>query len=212
MFKIGDDNLLEVSDKIIRVKCDKNKKLFGPGNPDSIIIHFTAGSSAESSVKSLCNPTDDSSAHVVVGRNGIVYQMVPFNTIAWHAGVSEYKGKKWFNNCAIGIEIDNAGELTETNGRYVSWFGKVYPSEDVFVGIHRNQKTKKYWHAYPDTQVLIVEELCRALISKYPNIKTILGHEEIAPDRKTDPGPAFPLDSMRISIFNDKSLDGLNEF
>jgi N-acetylmuramoyl-L-alanine amidase len=78
--------------------------------------------------------------------------------------------------------------------------------------IHRNQSTAKYWHVYTAEQIETVKQLCAELIEAYPNIKTILGHEEIAPARKLDPGPAFPLDKLREQLLgSDRKIDGSAE-
>ncbi|MCE5270300.1 N-acetylmuramoyl-L-alanine amidase [bacterium] len=174
---------------------------FGAGLPDTIIIHYTGGSSAESSAQWLCDPRAKASAHLVVGCDGVVYQLVPFNTVAWHAGKSEYKGRVGFNNYSIGIEIDNAGRLTKGGGGYISTFGKVYGEDQVTEAVHRNESAPSYWHIYSEKQIAAVESLCLELMGAY-NISAILGHEEVAPGRKSDPGPAFPLDKLRDRIIN----------
>jgi len=175
------------------------------GQPDSIIIHYTAGSSAESAVRSLSNPKQKVSAHLVVGRDGKIYQLVPFDTVAWHAGRSTWQGREGYNKYSIGIEIDNAGILEPNgSGKYLSWFNRVYDTDEVIKGVHRNQKTAKYWHRYSEEQIDAVFDICETLSSEYA-IKEVLGHEEISPSRKTDPGPAFPLDRLRLKLFeNDR--------
>ncbi|MFV1982652.1 MAG: N-acetylmuramoyl-L-alanine amidase [Thiohalomonadales bacterium] len=172
------------------------------GQPDSIIIHYTAGSSAESSVKSLSNPKQKVSAHLVVGRKGDIYQLVPFDTVAWHAGRSSWEGRYGYNKYSIGIEIDNAGILKPNgNGNYLSWFNRVYTPDEVVKATHRNETTAQYWHRYSEQQIDTVFEICETLYESYP-IKELLGHEEISPSRKTDPGPAFPLDRLRMRLFD----------
>ncbi|WP_414828327.1 N-acetylmuramoyl-L-alanine amidase [Alteromonas sp. H39] len=170
---------------------------FPSGAPDTIVIHFTAGSSLSSSVSVMTNPANKVSAHICIGRQGEVVQMVPFNHIAWHAGRSEWQGREQLNRFSIGIELDNAGELTPNgNGAYLSWFNNAYSGDDVFRGVHRNQHSTSYWHAYTEAQIQATFSLCQVLCQHYP-INTIVGHEEIAPGRKIDPGPAFPLDKLR---------------
>ncbi len=178
------------------------------GLPDSVIIHYTAGSSAESSVRSLSNPKQKVSAHLVVGTKGEIYQLVPFDTVAWHAGRSSWKNRSRYNKYSIGIEIDNAGILTPNgNGRFLSWFNRVYSEDEVVRATHRNESTAKYWHRYTEEQIEAVFDICETLCDTYP-IKEVLGHEEISPSRKTDPGPAFPLDKLRLRLFdNDRDED-----
>lgn len=170
------------------------------GAPDSIVIHYTAGGSAESAVQTLSNPEVKASAHLVVGRQGEIYQLVPFDTVAWHAGRSRWQGRSGYNKYAVGIEIDNAGRLEPNgNGGFVSWFNKLYDPEDVIEATHRNESRPTFWHRFTEPQIERVFELCRLLSRTYP-IREILGHEEIAPKRKIDPGPAFPLDRLRDSL------------
>lgn len=164
--------------------------------PDTIVIHYTAGSSAQSSVKTLCDPDTKASAHLVVGRDDSITQLVPFDTVAWHAGRSSYAGRSGYNKYSIGIEIDNAGRLSKSGNSYAAWFGRRYDADDVVEATHRNESRPDFWHAYTEGQIQLVNDLCKLLMAQYP-IKAILGHEEIAPQRKSDPGPAFPLDRLR---------------
>ncbi len=174
---------------------------FETGLPDTIIIHYTAGATAESAIKTLSNPEVKASAHVVLARDGTITQLVPFNTIAWHAGKSAYGDRVEFNKYAIGIEIVNAGKLVKSGNLYQAWFGKTYSEDDVVLAVHRNETTPTYWQQYTEEQITAVYNLCNDLIRKY-HIKEILGHEEIAPGRKIDPGPAFSFDKMRDKLLH----------
>ncbi|MEO1051991.1 MAG: N-acetylmuramoyl-L-alanine amidase [Bacteroidota bacterium] len=201
---INDEHFL-AGDNVSLISTPKNKQKFKTGMPDSIIIHYTAGKSAQSSAKYLSRNDVKASAHIVLGRDGRILHLVPFDTVSWHAGRSEYGGRKWYNNFSIGIEIDNAGPLTKVGNEFQSWFGQRYPENEAVQGVHRNESRPRYWHAYTPTQIEVCEDICRLLIEKY-NIKSILGHEEIAPGRKQDPGPAFPLDRFRNNLlFNDRA-------
>ncbi len=173
---------------------------FGNGNLDTIVIHYTAGGSRASSVKTLTNPSKKASAHLVIGRDKKITQLVPFDTIAWHAGNSQHNNRIGLNKYSIGIEIDNAGLLSKSGDKYLSWFGKSYNEDEVIQSVHRNQSTSKYWHSYTEWQIETCKEICELLIEQF-DIKYILGHEEISPNRKIDPGPAFPLDKFREKIF-----------
>lgn len=175
---------------------------FSAGLPDAIIMHFTGGASAESSADWLVNPQSKASAHVVIGRDGNIVQLVPFDTVAWHAGASTYNGRSGYNRLSIGIELDNPGRLKRTEGGdYVSSFGRKYPPEQVISAVHRNERAPSYWLSYTEPQLDAAFNLCSALCLVYP-IHEILGHEEIAPGRKDDPGPAFPLDRLRQRLIN----------
>jgi len=174
---------------------------FGSNLPDTIIIHYTAGATAESAIRTLSNPEVKASAHVVVARDGTITQLVPFDTIAWHAGKSAYGDRVGFNKYAIGIEIVNAGRLVKSGNLYQAWFGKTYTEDEVIQAIHRNETISTYWQRYTEDQITAVYDLCSDLILQY-HIKEILGHEEISPGRKIDPGPAFPLDKMRDKLLH----------
>lgn len=178
--------------------------------PDSIIIHYTAGGSLQGAVSTLTARNSKASAHVVVGRDGKIVQLVPFDTVAWHAGVSSYGGRSYYNQYSIGIEIDNAGELKPSGSGYLSWFNKRYGADEVVQAVHRNQTGPSYWHVFTEEQIETVQELCETLMGTY-DIKEILGHEEIAPGRKTDPGPAFPLDKLRERLLGEGRSAGAAE-
>lgn len=185
-------------DGIVQMDCPKNKDKFKAGNLDTIVVHYTAGRSAESSANFLSGEVR-ASAHLVIGREGEIYQLVPFDTIAWHAGESMYGNRKWLNQYSIGIEIDNSGLLTKVGSEYQAWFGKKYQANEVVHAYHRNETFPRYWHTYTERQIEACNKVCELLIHKY-GIKTIVGHEEISPGRKQDPGPAFPLDKFRYNL------------
>lgn len=201
---LNDDDSLSLDFKTPNLGAELNNNL-----PDTIVIHFTAGSSAESSAKHLCKASAKASAHVVVGRTGEIYQLAPFNRITWHAGKSSWKGRSGLNKYSIGIEIDNAGRLTKAeDGSFKTWFGKNIQASDTYFGTHRNETSPSYWHEYTEMQISRVFDLCELLIEKYP-IREIVGHEQISPSRKADPGPAFPLDKLRDRYFGEsRDSDG----
>ena len=107
---------------VIHVVCEKNRR--GLGEPDMIILHYTGGTSAMSSAKFLARSDVKASAHVVIGRDGQVIQMVPFNIEAWHAGNSSYGGRNELNHYSIGIELDNLGQLRLEGGKFVAECGR----------------------------------------------------------------------------------------
>ncbi len=164
-----------------------------------LVMHYTAGSSLESSVTSLCNPAAKASAHVVLGRDGRIVQLVPFNQVAWHAGVSAWMGLNGLNTASIGIEMDNAGPLDEVNGRYYAWFRKEYPATQVQKAAHKSGGPVRAWHAYTGAQIERALEVATLLASTY-GLADVLGHDDIAPGRKQDPGPAFPLEALRSRV------------
>jgi N-acetylmuramoyl-L-alanine amidase len=194
-----------------KMEAKKNVMPFGNNFPDTIIIHYTAGSSAKSSADWLQRPDVKASAHIVVGKQGEIFQLVSFDKISWHAGESAYGGRTGFNKFSIGIELDNPGFLVQVGNEFIASFGTKYPANEVIQAVHRNETAPRFWHIYTEAQILACEEICLALISKYPSISQILGHEEIAPGRKQDPGPAFPLDKFRNKILHSNRQDDVDE-
>ena len=165
------------------------------------MLHYTAGPTLISAVRTLTSPRVSASAHLIIDRDGSVVQLAPFNIVTWHAGRSSYAGRKGYNNYSIGIEMVNEGHLKKSGSIYRSWSGRKYSDEDVVEAIHRNQTRTKYWHTYTEEQIETVTEICELLMSAY-DIKYVLGHEEVSPKRKSDPGPAFPLDKIRNKLMN----------
>ncbi|MCJ8152440.1 N-acetylmuramoyl-L-alanine amidase [Chryseobacterium sp. SSA4.19] len=171
----------------------------GEMQPDAVIIHFTAGRSAESSIAWFKNPEAKASAHLVIDRDGKVTQMVEFNRKAWHAGVSRWADRSGFNNFSIGIELDNPGRLTKVNDRFYSWFEKEYPREVAVEAKHKHEESMSFWHNFTQKQIDSCFNVCKLLMETY-NINLILGHDDIAPFRKNDPGPAFPMENFRAKL------------
>ncbi len=175
------------------------------GNIDSryLVFHFTAGRSALSSIDWLCNPDAKASAHLVLARDGSITQLAPFNIKTWHAGISHWDGLSGLNSHSIGIEMDNAGKLTRVGSTYRAWFQKEYPEDEVIHARHKNEQEPAYWHAYTEMQIERAILLAELLTKEY-NLKDVLGHDDIAPKRKNDPGPAFPLSNIRSRILGRK--------
>ena len=182
--------------------------------PDSIVIHYTAQTSTEGAIRSLRDPSRKVSAHFVLGRDGELVQMVPLNKQAWHAGRSSYNGRIGYNKYSIGIEIVNAGPLTQSkDNKYRTWYKSVIPDDQVEHDSGRSPvvpATDNYWHSYAKEQIDKCWEICDLLIQVY-GIKEVVGHEEISPRRKIDPGPAFPLDTFRNRLFGHRDEDDTAE-
>ena len=129
---------------------------------NEIIIHYTGMQSERESVSRLCNPKSKVSSHFVISQNGRVYRLVQDNQIAWHAGKSCWGKYKNLNKNSIGIELVNKGHK----------FG------------YTNFKKK---------QLFSLIKICKSLIKKYKIKKrNVVGHSDIAPLRKIDPGEKFP--------------------
>lgn len=134
--------------------------------PDMIILHYTGMPTAEGALDWLCREESQVSSHYFVQENGDVVQLVPEARRAWHAGKSSWQGEGDINSLSIGIEIANAG----------------HPG-----GLPD----------YPAEQIAAVVELCRDCGHRWAiPPERVLGHSDVAPVRKVDPGEKFPWDVL----------------
>jgi N-acetylmuramoyl-L-alanine amidase len=190
----------------------KTPNVSGHMTPDTIVNHDTASNPLDPSgdIGWLTAPRAKASAHVVIGWNGTITQLAPFNRKTWHAGASKYGGRSNFNEFSIGIEHDNPGYLR-----------RVRPG--VYQGVctidtrkHRAFKVARVktpahgdhcWLAYSDRQIAASTALHAALAAAYP-IRHVLAHWQISPGRKTDTNPLFPLEQMRAIVLGE--ADGAN--
>jgi N-acetylmuramoyl-L-alanine amidase len=167
--------------------------------PRYLVMHYTAGASAESSISWLTNPNARASAHLVIGRDGSITQLVAFDRKAWHAGISQWRGLSGLNSHSIGIELDNVGVLTGGPGAWRTSFRRPIPDDEVVVAAHPNGGPERGWHDYTEAQLEAALAASLAIVGHY-KLDDVLGHEDIAPGRKQDPGPAFPLESIRAAV------------
>jgi N-acetylmuramoyl-L-alanine amidase len=127
-----------------------------------IVLHYTGMPDNEAALRQLCNPASEVSAHYLVLEDGDTLQLVAEERRAWHAGPSSWAGETDINSCSIGIEIANPG----------------------------------HDHGYPDfprRHIAAVTALCRSILTRYPIAPDrVLGHSDVAPSRKRDPGEKFP--------------------
>lgn len=169
------------------------------GSPMSVrrcaVVHFTAGATALSSIAWWRKPAaKGTSAHIVIDRDGKIFQCRPFNKTAGHAGISRWQDPttkvlyKGLNSCSIGIELANAGDDVELARRWTSL--------PLTRAKHRNESVVKEWETYPPAQLSACAKLLAELTDHY-DLDDITGHDCIAPERKVDPGPAFPMKEMR---------------
>lgn len=136
-----------------------------------LVLHYTATDDAES-LRLLTK--GDVSAHYLVKTHPdsldgkpVVLQLVPESQRAWHAGVSYWQGRNSLNDTSIGIEIVNMG-FTE-------------------------RMLRREWYPYNESQIELIERLTKDIVERY-NIDpaNVVAHSDIAPLRKSDPGPLFP--------------------
>lgn len=186
--------------KLVGIDYKRSPNQSGIIKPKYLIIHYTAGRSFEASLKTLTRKSSKVSAHILIGRGGEVAQLVPFNKKSWHAGKSSWKDLNGMNAYTIGIELDNYGKLSRTaDGGWQTYFGRKVDPSEVIVAKHKNGGKMHGWHTYSEAQMDKLEDIAEALFDKY-NLEDVLGHEDIAPKRKSDPGPAFNMDSFRSIV------------
>lgn len=168
-----------------------NCRAFRKGEgPKVIVIHYTAGRSAEKTAALFAERRSKVSAHFIVGRDASLIQCVPMTKAAYHAGKSEwdidgvtYTG---LNGHSIGIEMDNAGVLVRKGDRVETWFGEEVDPK------HYAEYAGKLWHRYTMFQMLALMDLLNKIDAHLGVKLPLVGHSDIAPKRKIDPGPAFP--------------------
>lgn len=130
--------------------------------PDLILLHYTGMKSADAAIERLRDPAAKVSSHYVIDEDGRTLRLVPEERRAWHAGQSWWQGETDINAVSIGIEIVNPGHE----------FG---------------------YRPFPDSQVAAVIALIDDIRTRWSVTDArILGHSDVAPTRKTDPGELFP--------------------
>jgi len=186
-----------VDDLLEGVIFDRSPHIGGRYTPRFIVMHYTAGASALSSVRAIRNR--GLSAHLFVERDGSIIQTVPFTTIAFHAGPSDWRGFTGLNRHAIGIEIANIGflDVRGASGWTREGLGRTFGEDKVIVAAHKNGGRVKAWERFPEAQIHAVMQITQALLGTYPTIQEVVGHDDIAPTRKSDPGPAFPMERFQ---------------
>jgi len=129
---------------------------------DTVVLHYTGMQSAAAALERMCDPKAEVSAHYMIDESGAVFELVHPDLRAWHAGVSVWQGRENLNHTSIGIELVNPGHE----------FG---------------------YKVFPDQQIVSLLKLLDFLSQSYaiPTSRYI-GHSDIAPLRKQDPGELFP--------------------
>jgi N-acetylmuramoyl-L-alanine amidase len=130
--------------------------------PDMVVLHYTGMQTGKAALARLRDPGAEVSAHYLIEEDGRLFRLVPEERRAWHAGVSFWKGRTNLNQVSIGIELVNPGHE----------FG---------------------YRPFPPAQIGVLTDLLADIRERWdvPD-ERILGHSDIAPDRKTDPGELFP--------------------
>ena len=150
-----------------------------------LIIHYTGMRKTSDAIKRLINYKSEVSCHYFIKKNGDMIRMVPDSYVAWHAGKSNWKKNNLLNKSSIGIELDNPGH---DHG----------------------------YQSFKSKQIKSLIKLIKKLKTKY-QIKNnnVLGHSDIAPERKKDPGEKFPwhlLARTKLCLWPNLKLKNLKKF
>ncbi len=133
---------------------------------NSIVLHYTGMVSLDAALQRMCDPSFQVSCHYCVGTDGTIYRLVDDKYKAWHAGASFWRGVDGLNDTSIGIEIENRGHQ----------YG---------------------YEKFPEAQIDAVIKLCKGIMTNHEiDQRNIVGHSDIAPERKEDPGELFPWDRL----------------
>ena len=172
----------------------KIKKIFSPNydrkkralnSVQILVFHYTGMQSERESIKRLCNSSSKVSSHYLINRKGKIFSLVQNRYVAWHAGKSCWGRHKNLNKNSIGIELVNKGHQ----------FG---------------------YTSFKKKQISSLVNLCKKLIKKYKiKKKNVIGHSDIAPLRKIDPGEKFPwkyLAKNKVGIWYDYEPNLLRKF
>ena len=145
-------------DIITRLSPNVNARR-GGAHPDILLLHFTNMETAEAAVDRLCDPdvSPPVSCHYVIAEDGRLWQLVPEEMRAWHAGIGVWGAVDEVNSRSIGIELANKGN-----------------------------------HPFPEPQMRVLEALMQGIMARWAiPPERVIGHSDMAPDRKDDPGPRF---------------------
>lgn len=133
----------------------------GNGVVDMLVLHYTGMADAAAALDRLCDPAAEVSAHYLIERDGTVHRMVAEDRRAWHAGRSWWQGTTDVNGRSIGIELENPGH---------DWG----------------------YLPFPEPQMAALEALAAAILGRHPiPAHRVVGHSDVAPRRKIDPGELF---------------------
>lgn len=174
--------------------------------PEVIVIHYAVTDSIGSTV--AAQGARGYWAHLSIDGHSVgdggyqVVQAMPFNNRGSHAGKSSYRGRSGVNAFSVGIEIANPGPLIEKGGELFTVWGSRWTGPYI-AARHKSRSPANWnhWADYTDQEIDLCVEICHTLKNHYPSIVDVVGHDEIAPGRKFDPGPAFPMAWLRKKVF-----------
>lgn len=151
---------------------------------DMLVLHYTGMPSCDEALQRLCDPDAQVSAHYLIDEDGACFALVDEDKRAWHAGVASWRGASNINSRSIGIELVNPGHE----------FG---------------------YRDFPDAQMGVLIGLCREILTRYPiPAQNVVGHSDVAPTRKEDPGERFDwprLAAAGIGLWPDAANEAVAE-
>jgi N-acetylmuramoyl-L-alanine amidase len=179
--------------------------------PKYIVMHATVGYTTDGDVATLSTSDRPASIHNVIGRDGAVVQIVPYNIKAWHAGPSKWNSDVSLNDCSIGIELSNIEWLAiRADGTYEDEYNNVIQPNGTFANGRRATASSpsewpRYnhdrlgshafaWEPYTKATLETLDELIPALFAAYPSLQEVVQHQWVdTRTGRTDPGPQFPM-------------------
>ncbi len=162
------------------VECPSPNHDARDANVDMLVLHYTGMKTADEALARLTDPEAKVSAHYTIGRDGRVFRHVPEERRAWHAGVSYWAGARNINSRSIGIELVNPGHE----------FGYI---------------------PFTDEQIAALIDIAQGIMARHRiSPARVVGHSDVAPSRKKDPGELFPwraLAEYGIGLWPDPGIE-----
>jgi len=184
-------------------QCVTNNKNSGRMEPEILLLGYSASNSTEGTVAWYTSDEARAASHLVIDREGRITQLGRFTERLWHAGASNWNGRSGLNNYAIGIVLENWGELKRAENGFVSWSGAVVDPGDVVetaIDGYGNQN-RTHWHIYPEAQIAALVRVVGMLQQHYGiSSSNVIGKSDASPRRRVDPGPAFPWSRVRAPL------------
>ncbi|MDA8637679.1 N-acetylmuramoyl-L-alanine amidase [Rhodospirillales bacterium] len=136
---------------------------------DMLVLHYTGMRTAQDALDRLCDPAAEVSAHFMIDEDGTLNTLVAEADRAWHAGIASWRGHSNINSRSIGIELVNPGHE----------FG---------------------YREFPESQINVLVNLCQGVLERHDiPVGNVVGHSDIAPSRKEDPGELFPWELLAVN-------------
>lgn len=136
---------------------------------DMLVLHYTGMRTAQDALDRLCDPAAEVSAHFMIDEDGTLNTLVAEADRAWHAGIASWRGHSNINSRSIGIELVNPGHE----------FG---------------------YREFPEAQINVLVNLCHGVLERHAiPARNVVGHSDVAPSRKEDPGELFPWERLAVN-------------